>query len=351
MDPKEYRVICVGIGAQGQVGVKTLLDHKVKIVAAVDINDAIVGKDVAEVVGYPACGVLIEKDLETAIRNSMPNIAWVACEAGMDNLRNVLSLCANNKLNVTMVNMEPSYRMPVYADKWDEIDAVFKANGVSCFSSGTQDIWWTGIGMDMAGACKRVDAITTTATLPLQGQGISNCAEFRIGEDPEVFMAEVGGVNFADTPDTTMIAPIMSLMVNAEILGLHVTDYSVKMEALPAKEDFLMAEWNNMVIKKGTIIGQRHTFEVNTEEGIPLKYYMIIKCLEEGDKAGTNWDITGEPDLHVELGDICGEITTAAPAINRIPEIVAARPGLLTQADIRTRPSYRHGEWVSVWPQ
>lgn len=72
---------------------------------------------------------------------------------------------------------------------------------------------------------------------------------------------------------------------------------------------------------------------------------MIIKVLEKGEKPGTTWTIKGEPSLSVELGDIAGEITTASITINRIPDIINARPGIITLADLRTRPVYRHGEW------
>ena len=347
MNAKELRVICVGIGAMGKAGIRTLLDHKVPIVAAVDTWEGITGKDVGRLAGYSECGVYVEQDLKTAIGRAHPNVAWVASDPGIDHLRDVLLLCAENKINVAMIPMEPSYRVDVYAGWYDEIDAAFRKNGVSCFASGTQDVWWSGIGLDLIGACKRVDAINTTAVLPLQGQGIGSCAEFRINEEPDDFLAEVGGVDFSGSPDTTMIAPLMSLLVNARVLGLHPTARSVRMEPIAAKEDFDMKEWN-MVIKRGKIIGQKHTFEVLTEEDIPLTYHMIIKCLEPGDKAGTSWTITGEPTLHCELGDIFGEITTSATAINRIPQIVKGRPGILTQADILERPIYHHGEWKEI---
>ena len=48
MNGKDLRVICVGIGEMGKIGVQTLLDHNASIVAAVDINESIIGKDVAE---------------------------------------------------------------------------------------------------------------------------------------------------------------------------------------------------------------------------------------------------------------------------------------------------------------
>ena len=65
----------------------------------------------------------------------------------------------------------------------------------------------------------------------------------------------------------------MSLLVNAQVLGLHVVSKSVHMEPIAAKEDFDMAEWN-VIVRKGRMIGQRHVFRLETEEGITLTYNM-----------------------------------------------------------------------------
>ena len=40
MNGKDLRVICVGIGEMGKIGVQTLLDHNASIVATVDINES-----------------------------------------------------------------------------------------------------------------------------------------------------------------------------------------------------------------------------------------------------------------------------------------------------------------------
>lgn len=345
MNAKEFKVICVGIGEMGKIGVQTLLDHKVNIVAAVDINDAIVGKDVAEVSGYPACGVVIEKNLKAAIEQTHPNVAFFASDPGMQNLYDDLMLCANHKINVVMTVMDPYYRMESYANLWDEVDAAYKANGVSLFSSGINDIWWSGIGMDIVGSCKNVQSIDFTNKLPLDGMGVGVARDFHVNRDPEEYRKEVASIDMST--DEAVSGPLMALYVNAQILGLHVTD--VKINAVPciAANDISMPQWN-MVIGKGRMTGTGFDITMTTEEGILLTTSMEVKVMNEGEKPGTSWTVKGEPNLHVDLGDVCGEITTSAITINRIPEVVAARPGIITLADLLTRPVYHHGEWAEV---
>lgn len=345
MNAKDFRVICVGIGEMGKVGVQTLLDHKVNVVAAVDINDKIIGKDVAEVSGYPACGVLIESDLKEAIDRTKPNVAFFATDPGMDRLRKDMLLCAENKINVVMTVMDTYFPLAHTKEEFDEIDAAFKANNVSCFSSGINDIWWSGIGMDIVGACKKVTAIDFSNKLPLEGMGVGVARDFHVNRDPDDWRAEMSGMDMSK--DESVSGPLMSLYVNAKILGLHITD--VKINAVPccAKEDIPMPQWD-MVIKKGNMTGNGFDITMTTEEGILLTTSMEVKVMDPGEAPGTSWTVKGKPNLHIELGDVCGEITTSSITINRIPEVVAAPAGIITLADLVTRPIYHHGEWKEV---
>lgn len=345
MNAKEFRVVCVGIGEMGKIGVQTLLDHKVEIVAAVDIKESLIGKDVAEVSGYPACGVAIEKDLKSAIERTRPNVAFFASDPGMDRIKGDMLLCAENKINVVMTIMDTYYPLSHCKEDFEEIDAAFKANGVSCFSSGINDIWWSGIGMDIVGACKRVDSIDFSNKLPLESMGVGVARDFHVNRDPEEYRAEMRKIDMST--DESVSGPLMSLYVAAEILKLHITN--VKIEAMPccADKDIPMPQWD-MVIGKGRMTGTGFSIAMETKEGIPLTTSMEVKVMNEGEAPGTSWTIKGEPNLHVELGDVCGEITTSSITINRIPEVVAARPGIITLADLLTRPVYHHGEWTEV---
>lgn len=342
MTGKDLKVICVGIGEMGQIGVQTLLDHNINIVAAVDINESLIGKDVAEVSGYPACGTLIEKDLSEAIRRTSPNVAYFASASELELLKDDLLLCAEHKINVLTTGIEPYYPKVADPKLAEEIDSAFKANGVSLFASGINDVWWSGVGMDIVGSAKKVEAVDFSNKLPLEGMGAGVAEEFQINCDPEEFRRKMASVNLAKDPSVG--GPLLSLYVNADLMGLHITDTAIEVEPLCAPEDMPMPQWN-MTIAKGRMLGQSFNIAMKTEEGIDLTTSMIIKVLEKGEKPGTTWTVKGEPNLSVELNDICGEITTASITINRIPDVINAEPGIVTLADLRIRPSYRHGEW------
>lgn len=342
MTGKDLKVICVGIGEMGKIGVQTLIDHEVEIVAAVDINEAIVGKDVAEHAGYPACGIIIENDLEAAIERTKPNAAFFATVSEMELLKDDLTVCARHKLDVVTVGIEPYYPYQADPELAKQMDDLFKENGVSLFASGINDVWWSGIGMDIVGTLKKVEAVDFKNKLALDGMGAGVADEFQVNHDPDEFREVMSKINLAKDPSVS--GPLLSLYVNAEIMGLHVTDTKIEVEPICAEEDRPMPQWD-MVIGKGRMLGQSFNISMTTEEGIDLTTSMIIKVMDEGEKPGTTWDVKGEPPIHLDLNDICGEITTSSTAINRIPVIVAAKPGIVTLADLLERPRYRHGAW------
>ena len=82
-------------GASGRMGramaSKILLEDDMQIVAAVDVKGA--GVDIGEATGNPATGVLIEDDLETAIKRTQPQVMldFTNPQAVMKNIRTALS--------------------------------------------------------------------------------------------------------------------------------------------------------------------------------------------------------------------------------------------------------------------
>ena len=345
MDAKELKVIAVGIGEMGKIGVQTLIDHGVKIVGAVDINEKLIGKDVAEVSGYAPIGVAIEKDLATVIKRESPNLAFFASDPGMENIKGDMIMCAENKMNVVTTIMDVFHRNPAVGADYDEIDKAFKDNGVSLFSSGINDVWWSGIGIDMAGTCKKIEAIDFSQMLPLNGMGLGVARDFRVGWDPAEYMKEMEGVDLS--MEESCSGPYMSLMKNAEILKLHVTEENITTEPCVCDRDIEMPQWD-MTVKAGTMLGSVFTITLKTEEGITLSNQTYIKVLIDDEKPGTTWTIKGEPDLKVELNDIAGEITTSATTINRIPQVIHAKPGIVTLADLPERPVYLNGIWNEI---
>ena len=347
MNAKELKILAVGIGEMGKVGVRVMYEHGLNIVAAVDIHPDVIGKDLGEYSGYRATGLKIEDaaDLKAIIDREKPNFAFMASVSELELLEDQLLLFAENGMNVITTGIEPYYPWNANPALAKKIDEAYRTNGVSLMASGINDVFWSGIGMDLAGTCEKIDSIDFVNKLPLENMGAGVAEEFCMNWDPAKFRAEMADKDLSADPSVG--GPLLALYYNEDLQVQHLKDVNIALNPLVAPEDIPMPQWD-MTIEKGKMLGQSFDIKMTTEEGILCTTSMIIKVMEEGEQPGTSWTIKGQPNLHLDLGDICGEITTSTISVNRIPDVITARPGIVTLKDIQSRPRYLHGEWTEI---
>lgn len=81
-------------------------------------------------------------------------------------------------------------------------------------------------------------------------------------------------------------------------------------------------------IPPGSMIGTIDRTAVSTEEG-PLFEFTMEGRVYRNDERHTNlWNVTGEPDLALQCSDTNYRFTTCSTLVNRIPDVIAAAPGL-----------------------
>jgi 4-hydroxy-tetrahydrodipicolinate reductase len=342
MAESRISAIIIGVGEMGRVGVAAMLEHGVNLMGAVDINPELIGKDVAEVAGLKPIGVKIEGDLETLLSKVRPQIAFASFASELDVVAPVFMTCAKHKINVSTISMDTLCPYAIDAKLAKELDDCFKENGVTLFASGIQDVFWSGVGMALAGACKKIESLELINVLPLNGMGYVVVEEFMVGKTADEFRRACEGMDHEKNPSVS--GPLLALYDNCAIMGLNKKSIEVNIEPILADKDIPVPEWD-MVIKKDTMTGQSFNADVFTEEGVTFYSKMIIKLLDDSEKPGTEWFIKGEPNLRVSLGDIHGEITTSATAVNRFRDVIKAGPGIKTIADLFSGPVYRSGDW------
>jgi len=116
-------------------------------------------------------------------------------------------------------------------------------------------------------------------------------------------------------------------------------------------------ETAHVKVEPGHVAGCKHT-AIGYVDGVPkieLSHPQQVLPLLEGIETGDYIDITGQPNLHLAIKpEIPGGLGTMAMAVNMIPQVLAARPGLLNMAelpvpaalmgDVRTLLAWRKGE-------
>lgn len=328
---KKIRAIAVGIGNMGKVAVRSMLDHEVEIVGAVDINEELLGLDVGEVACGRKTGVMIENDLDTVLERVTADVAIVATETAVDDIAEIVEKCVRKKINVGTTSEEAFYPWQTAKESALRLDALAREYGVCVFASGIQDVFYLNLCQVLTGACDRVSAIDCYNFLPLDDMGAVVADEMFLGKTKEEYdraIEENGGSNpLAEDTLTTAYAVAASL-------GLHVTDDYMKCEAIVGDQP-VYYRGMDITIPAGRMIGIDSIAGVHTAEGVKIEIVFCYKMTEkETETPLIEWKVTGDPDLRLVVDNIKGEVTTSYTLVNRIPDMIAAEPGFHTFLDM-----------------
>ena len=136
---KPVKVVSYGIGVIGRRLANHLLTKKgVEIVGAIDINPAIVGKDLGEILGGEKLGVIISNDTDKVLSSTNPDIV---CHTTMSYLKQTYDQFAQilkHGVNIISTCEELAYPYATesggeYAEK---LDKIAKENGGTLLGTG-----------------------------------------------------------------------------------------------------------------------------------------------------------------------------------------------------------------------
>ncbi|MGH9162600.1 MAG: NAD(P)H-dependent amine dehydrogenase family protein [Vicinamibacteraceae bacterium] len=329
------RVLHVGLGPIGNAIVRQCASRRrLKVVGAVDVDAAKVGRDLAEVVGLDRkLNVTVAPEIVPAIRKAKPDVVVLCTSSSLKKITPQLQAILSCRVPIVSTTEELAY--PFYSNKRlaTRIDQMAKRAKAAVLGTGVNP----GFTMDalpitLTCACERVDTIlveriqdASTRRLPFQqkiGAGLTE-AEFQARVD-EGSVRHVGL-----TESIAMIADAMGWKLD------EVTDViKPKLAVRPVKSPFL-------AVKKGQVAGIIQD-GVGSRRGEPL----ITLHMEAYLGAPESYDavtLAGVPNLYSKIpGGVPGDIATASVTINSIPKVIAAPPGLHTMRSLQL-PSWFGG--------
>ena len=329
------RVLHFGLGPIGAAVVKQAAERRgFRIVGAVDIDPAKVGRDLGEVagVGRPL-RIKVSDDARKAIKSARPDVV-VLCT--LSSLKKVLPQMEQIlKLKVPIVSTTEELAYPTGANMRyaREIHALAKKARVAVLGTGVNP----GFTMDalpitLTGVCERVDSIRVdriqdarVRRLPFQqkiGAGLTR-EQFQKKVDD----ASVRHVGLAES--VSMIADAMGWKLDRISDEIHpkIATATVSSEFLAVDEGYVCG-----LVQDG--IGYRHgkpiiTLHMEAYLGAPESYDQV--------------EITGSPNITSKIaGGVHGDVATASITVNSIPKILEVAPGLHTMRDMPI-PSYFGG--------
>lgn len=337
---KQIRVLQWGLGAMGSGMAKLALTKPgLKIVAAVDGHPKLVGKDLGEVLGVENLGVFVTDKPETVLDKDKVDLVVIATtswtEKQMPDLRKILK-AGINCISIAEEMSTPEAQSPELAK---ELDELAKANGVSILGTGVNPGYVLDLLVVMlSGGCHEVERIEASRVNDLSPYGPTVMETQGVGTSPEEFRAGVesgeivGHVGFPE-----------SIRMISDAIGLGVDRIEEIREPIISS---VRRETPHVLIEPGMVAGCAHIGigYRGDKEVIRLIHPQQVHPELEGQDTGDYINIYGKPEVHMAITpEYAGGIATQGIAVNMIPHVFAASPGLKRMIDLPT-PAALMGE-------
>ena len=328
------RVVVYGVGAMGAIATRLLVDKGAEIVGAIGRSPDKVGRDLGDVAGLGVhLGVPIESDADRVLSRGA-DIAVVCVGSYLSAMHRHFETCLENGVNVVTIEEETVFPWTTAPDHARALDELAKAQGVTLAASGAQDVFWLNLVSTLLGASHRVDRVIGHCRWNVDDYGPEVANHLFIGQskaDFDNFVASSGWPEFVVRQ--TLEALVARLGLTVKNIASDVT--AVTLEE-PIQSRSLKAE-----IPAGHMVGTIDHTIVSTEEGPQFEFTMEGRAYREGETDSNSWRVKGEPDLELNCQNTNYRFTTCSTLINRIPDIVAAAPGLCSLDGLKP-PSYHH---------
>jgi len=337
----EARVVLCGMGVGGKDMAEIMLKKRgVKLVGAVAL-DSSVGKDVGEVIGIDEkLGVTVSNDLDTVLSQTKPNVMLQATKSYTREVYPDIMKALEAGVNVITISEQVTNPWIHDPDLARNMDDAAKKHNVSVHATGLNPgFYLDALPLLFSGICTDIERIRVSRIADMTEwvrKSPTVAKNFGIGCSPEETQRKLD-----DGSITLHVGLPETIHQIADALGWTITDIQEEREALPSKivRDVSPAP----EIQIGQTYGCRYDGWgiVNGEKAILLEGTLAINPTQEVDgiEPGYTLWIEGIPDIKVSIEGITeaakkakpGRGTTiAARAVNWIPYILAAKPGLLT---------------------
>ena len=334
---RKIRVVQYGTGKMSVYTMRYVYEKGAEIVGAIDVNPAVIGKDIGEIMGTENKGINVVSvnEAEEMIKQTKPDIVIVTTMSLIKDVNEALMLCAKLGVNAITTCEEAFYPMNSNPEITTKLDEIAKQTGCTITGSGYQDIYWGQLISSIAGSTHTITKIKGSSSYNVEDYGIALAKAHGSGLTLEEFDKQVASVDRISDEERQAIInkgeylPSYMWNVNGWLcakLGLTVKSQTQKTVPQTYDKD-IYSSTLGMTVKAGDATGMSAVVTTQTEEGITIESECIGKVYspEEFDK--NEWTIIGEPETTLVINKTATVELTCASIVNRIPDVINARPG------------------------
>jgi 4-hydroxy-tetrahydrodipicolinate reductase len=330
-----FRVLVVGLGPIGASVARQVIARKgFRLVGAVDVDPAKIGRDAALVIGVDTpLRVKVTRDIGPTIKSVKPDVAVLCTSSSLKSVVEQFEEVLKHRVPIVTTTEEAAYPSRANRRLAARLDAAARKAKVAVLGTGVNP----GFTMDalpiaLTAVCERVTSIEVLRVQDARVRRLPFQQKIGAGLAREQFARRVesGTVRHVGfTESIQMIADAMGWKLDRVTDGIE-----PKMADADVASDLLS-------VSAGQVCGliQRGTGYVNGEPRIRLRLEAYLGAPESYESVL----IEGSPRIHSRIdGGVHGDIATASMAVNSIPAVIAAPPGFRTMRDMRL-PSFYGG--------
>jgi 4-hydroxy-tetrahydrodipicolinate reductase len=325
----KINVIIYGCGVMGRLMTKALLEKKsFKIVGAVDVDPALIGRDLGELLSpRKKLGVRITSDAPGLFSGVNAQAVVLTTTSHLKSVLPQIEQCLKARLNVISTCEELSYPCRRSPGLTRKIDDLARKYGVTVVGTGINPGYLMDtLPLTLTAPCLRVDSIrvkrmmdSSKRRIPFQakvGTGLTQ-KEFRRRIDNKIITGHVGLLE--------------SINMIADGLG-WVLDKAIEFPPVPVITR-KRTKSGLGVVEPGKVVGliSRATAKSKGKDIITLEFIAHANVRKQYDEI----IVKGVPNIRERIeGGVHGDIGTVAVTINTIPRAVEAAPGLVVMKDL-----------------
>ena len=337
------RVVQYGCGKMSKYTMRYVYEKGGEIVGALDINPAVIGKDIGTIMECEDKGVVVTNvaNARELLAELKPDACIVTTMSLLGDLEEALTICAELGINAITTCEEAFFSWNSNPTLTKKIDELAKQNNCTITGSGYQDIFWGQLISSICGATQSIKRIVGESWYNVEDYGIALAEAHGAGYTLAEFDEKIAGIDrMSDEERQKLIdsgeyAPSYMWNVTGWLcdkLGLTPTHQSQECVPETYHED-IESSTLGMTVKAGDATGMSAVVTTETEEGITLVTKCVGKVYAPDEFDINEWTVEGEPNTTITVQRPATVELTCASVVNRLPDLVAAKPGFVPTAE------------------
>lgn len=327
----KVRVVCYGLGPIGRAAARLALTRKsIKVVGAVDVDPAIVGRDLGLVAGRAEpCLVDITDDPEKLLAEKEVDVVVHATGSRLEGVYDQLAGIVDASVNVVSSCEELLFPWLANPEKAGYLSELARATGASVLGTGVNPGFVLDtLALCLSGVMTELQAVRAVRVVDAATRRGPLVRKVGAGMTVERFRALAGEKRIGH------VGLVESLALVADATGLGAAsgglDIQENLDPVVADRRHVVGD---VTVEPGQVAGIHHVAigTVGNREVIHLDLKMYVGAPDPHDRV----TLQGTPAIDARIeGGVAGDEATAAMLVNLVPVLHRAPPGLLTMADV-----------------